>query len=213
MRRSAYSKVSSAPLVEDWDRHGHPLRARVGSQIDASNGRRGRPLWALSPMVGVAAGDDDLGMNRASHLHDRASDLVEAAQGFEAAAEEPTSHAAAPDALAALEEALQVLSAAWYLLAADASPGSAGRRRARGREPRSHDSRDGLSREQEAHLMATLHDIAAAFASCARACRDGRSTAAPIIGRRLAAMQITDQSAEDEVSWFESREPPTERVA
>lgn len=161
-------------------------------------------------MVRVARGDDDRGMNSASHLHDRASELVEAARGFQSAAEEPASHAAAPDALAALEEALQALSAAWYRLAADASPRIAERRPARGWEPH---PRDGLSREQEAHLMATLHDIAAAFASCARSCRDGRSTAAPIIARRMAATQVSDQSPEDELSWFESREPTTERVA
>ena len=38
-----------------------------------------------------------------------------------------------------------------------------------------------LSHEQEAHLMGTLHDVSAAFARCARTCREGRSTVAPLI--------------------------------
>jgi hypothetical protein len=125
---------------------------------------------------------------------------VEAARSFQRAAEARASHAAAPDSLAALEEALQLLSAAWYRLAADASPGIDTRH-------------DGLSREQEVQLMSTLHDVAAAFARCARACRDGRSTVTPLIDRRLAATQDTDQRAEDELSWFENREPPTQKVA
>jgi hypothetical protein len=182
-------------------------------KISASNGSPGRPLWALSPMVRDAGGDDDRDMNSASHLHHRASDIVDAARGFQAAAQEPGSHAAAPVSLEALEDALQVLSAAWYRLAADAVPGIAERRRTRGseRHPRTHGS--GLSREQQAHLVATLHDIAAAFASCARACREGRSTAAPIIPRRIAAPQPPEGGARDDRAWFESRERPTQRVA
>jgi hypothetical protein len=136
-----------------------------------------------------------VGMNSPSHLqdrdlHDRASELAEAARSFQGAAEAPASHAAAPDSLAALEEALQVLSGAWYQLAADASSGIDERRRAR---------HDGCSREREAHLMATLHDVAGAFARCARACRDARSTVTPIIDRRPAATEATDEYAGDEL--------------
>jgi hypothetical protein len=152
-------------------------------------------------------------MNSASQLHDRASDVVEAARGFQAAAEEPAGHAAAPDSLATLEEALQVLSASWYRLAADASPGITERRRARGSQPHARTHPDRSSREQEAHLVATLHDIAAAFASCARACREGRSTAAPIIVRRMAAGQPVEGGARDDFARFESRERRTQRVA
>jgi hypothetical protein len=152
-------------------------------------------------------------MNSPTQLQDRASDLVEAARGFQAAAEEPASHVAAPDSLAALEEALQVLSAAWYRLAADAAPRTAGWRRAPISAPDPRTPRDGLSREQEAHLVATLHDIAAAFASCARACREGRSTAAAIIARRLAASQPAEGGARDDLARFESRERTTQRVA
>lgn len=152
-----------------------------------------------------------VGMNPASHLQHRASELVDAARNFQAAAQAPASHAAAPDSLAALEEALQVLSAAWYQLAADASPALVERRHARGSEPLQRPRGHGLSREQEVRLMGTLHDVAAAFARCARACREGRSTATPIVARRVAATRATDQRAEDELSWFRKR--PTQRVA
>ena len=125
-------------------------------------------------------------MNGTDRLHHCAAELVEAARAFHAGAEVAGSHAAAPDSLAALEEALQMLSAAWYQLAADASPGIVERRRWRGSEAPSWPRVDGVSREQEVRLVGTLHDVAAAFARCARACRDGRSAAAPIIARRTA---------------------------
>jgi hypothetical protein len=89
---------------------------------------------------------------------DPASALVEAAHAFHRAAETRGSDVNAPEALASLQEALQVLSAAWYRLA--------------GTSPHGGD----LSREQEVRLVGSLHDVAAAFARCARACRDGGST-------------------------------------
>jgi hypothetical protein len=64
--------------------------------------------------------------------------------------------------------ALQLLSAAWYRLAADAAP------------------REGLSREQEVRLTGALHDVAAAFARCSRACRQGGSTLMPLVSSRSA---------------------------
>ena len=97
------------------------------------------------------------GMNSASQLRDRASGVVDAARRFEAAAHAPESYPGAPESLVALEEALQALSAAWYRLAA--APRHA----------------DGLSREQEVHTLATLHDVAAAFAHSARTCQTGRT--------------------------------------
>jgi hypothetical protein len=116
-------------------------------------------------------------MNSATQLRNSASDVVDAARRFDSAAQVPESYPGAPDALAALEEAFQVLSAAWYRLAADASQDLAGAR------PRA----GGLSREQEVRVLATLHDVAAAFARSARTCRTGRSKVAPIIERRFAA--------------------------
>jgi len=119
-----------------------------------------------------------VGMNTADSLHGPASALLEAARAFHAGCEQPTSHAAAPNSLASLEEALQVLSAAWYQLAADVSPRSVDHRRGGGAGADSPPQLDRLSREQEVRLMGTLHDIAAAFARCARACRAGRTTPA-----------------------------------
>jgi hypothetical protein len=124
-----------------------------------------------------------LGMNTAERLYDCASGLVEAARDFQAAAEQPGSHSVASDTLASLEEVLQALSAAWYRLAADASPGVVERRGRRAPGAQSPARVDGLSREQEVRLVGTLHDVAAAFARCARACRVGRSTIRPIIAR------------------------------
>jgi hypothetical protein len=154
-----------------------------------------------------------VGMNTANHLRHSALDLVEAARTFQAAAQAPASHGAAPDSLEALEEALQALSAAWYQLAADASPGIVERRRGRDSDEPSWPGVDGLSREQEVRLMGTLHDVAAAFARCARACRDGRAAVTPIIVRGVAAKRPTDRPARDDSSWFEVRERSTERVA
>lgn len=89
---------------------------------------------------------------------DPASALVEAAHAFHRAAEARGSEVNAPESLASLQEALQVLSAAWYRLAGTSPHGG------------------GLSREKEVRLVGALHDVAAAFARCARACREGGST-------------------------------------
>jgi hypothetical protein len=139
-------------------------------------------------MVRDPGGDDDRGMNSASQLHDRASDIVTAARGFQAAAEAPTSHAAVPDSLAALEETLQVLSAASYQLAGD-------------------------SREEEVRLIGTLHDVAAAFARCARACREARSGVTPVIAGRGAASRADGRRHGMEFPHFQRHERPGRRVA
>lgn len=110
-------------------------------------------------------------MRTTDPIQDQVSGLLDAAQRFQEAAQEPGCHVAAPEALLSLEETLQVLSAAWYQLAADAAPTAADA---------------GLSRELEAQLVGTLHDVAAALARSARMCRQGRSTVAPIIARAEA---------------------------
>jgi hypothetical protein len=138
-------------------------------------------------------------MELADRLSTRASELVEAVRRFQSAAAQPGCHIDAPDALVSLEEALQVLSAACYQLAADASPSPL-----RG---------DGLSREQEVLLMGTLHDVAAGFARCARACREGRSTVTPIIGRRVAAGPVDDRRRGNDFPRFQRHDRPGQRVA
>jgi hypothetical protein len=101
-------------------------------------------------------------MNSMDPLYDEAAELIKAAQTFHSAADQPGTRPAVPLSLARTEEALQLLSGAWYRLAADATI-------------------DGLSREQEVRLIATLHDVAAAFARCARTCREGRLAVTPVL--------------------------------
>jgi hypothetical protein len=149
-------------------------------------------------------------MNGSHPLQDGAYELVKAARAFHASAARPGGHVAAPDVLESLEEALQVLSGAWYQLAAAASPGIVERRGGRGSEAPSWPRVDGLSREQEVRLMGTLHDVAAAFARCARACREGRSTATPIIARRAAP---DDRRHGNGFPHFERHERPRGHVA
>jgi hypothetical protein len=103
-------------------------------------------------------------MNSTDPLEDHAAALIEAARAFHAAAGQPGRASAAPLSLARTEEALQLLSASWYQLAADAGPGIAQRSR---------------SREQEVALISAHHDVAAALARCARACREARVAIAP----------------------------------
>ena len=114
-------------------------------------------------------------------LDEHAEKLLEVAQGFQVAAAMPHSSAHAAVALDRLDEALQALSSSWCEVAATAAPGvvESWDRRATGKPSSSPDP--GLSHEQEVHLVSTLHDVAAAFARCARACREGGSTVAPLI--------------------------------
>ena len=106
-----------------------------------------------------------------------------------------------------------MLSTAWYRLAADASTGIVERQRSRGAVAGSSSLGDGLSREQEVRLMGALHDVAAAFARCARACREGRATVTPVIARSMRAGKAGAGQPDGEPSWFASARPPSERVA
>jgi hypothetical protein len=146
-------------------------------------------------------------------LRKPASALVEAAEDFHDASEHRGSHLAAPDSLESLQEALQVLSTAWYRLAADASAGIVERERPSGATVGSWPHRHGLSREQEVRLLGALHDVAAAFARCARSCREGRSTITPIIARSMQAGKAGPGTPDDEMSWFASTRAPSEHVA
>jgi hypothetical protein len=102
-------------------------------------------------------------MNSPDPLHQSAAGLMKAAQAFHSAADLTATRPDVPLSLARTEEALQLLSGAWYQLAAEAS------------------GVDGLSREQQTHLIATLHDVAAALARCARSCREGRVAVTPVL--------------------------------
>ena len=153
------------------------------------------PFGHCDPFATAAEATTMQNMNSASQLRNCASDVVAAARRFEAAAQAPESYPGAPDSLAALEEALQLLSAAWYRLAADASPGLADRRHAVSGDGRRRWA-IGLSREQEVSVLATLHDVAAAFAGAARASRTGRSRIARIIEYGVAATRPLEPQAE-----------------
>lgn len=149
-------------------------------------------------------------MNTSDPLQQRVFELVEAARDFHDFAGRPGSHAVAPGVLESLEEALQVLSGACYQLAADASPRIIERRGSGGSDARLRSRADGLPREEEVRRMGTLHDVAAAFARCARACREARSTLTPIIAPRTA---LDDGSGGDGFPRFQRRERPTGHFA
>ena len=72
---------------------------------------------------------------------------------------------------------------------------------------------DELSREQEVHLMGAPHGVAAAFARCARQCREGRTAAGPLVAHRAAVGPGGARGHDSQLTWFDSREPPPQRVA
>lgn len=111
-------------------------------------------------------------------LDRRADELLELAQVLRGASGAPDGPATTPVVLRRLERALQSLSASWYEIAADAA--AASRERGRATE-RPSSLVDAPSRPQDAHPMATLHDVGAAFARCARSCREGPLAVAPLL--------------------------------
>jgi hypothetical protein len=160
----------------------------------------------------VQRGEDGR-MEPGEDLSRRASELLEDARRFRSAAAQRRSHVDVPVALVSLEEALQVLSAALYQVAADAAPGIVERLPGPGSDALSDPRRDGLSREQEVRLMGTLHDVAAGFARCANACREGRSAVTAIIARREGAGQEDDRRHGNEFPRFQRHDRPGQRVA
>ena len=140
-------------------------------------------------------------MNSMEPLHDNAAELIKAAQAFHSAASQPGILGAAPRSLARTEEALQLLSGAWYQLAAYASP-----------RVDASSGLDDLSREQEAGLKATLHDVAAAFARCARSCREGRLAVSPVISGYADNEEIEYERSGRESVSFGEHEPQKQRA-
>jgi hypothetical protein len=109
--------------------------------------------------------------------------LVDAANAFHQAAERPGSHMGAPASLGDVQEALRLLSAAWYRVAADAVPSVHERDPGSPVGGRAPMRTSGRSREQDVVLVGALHDAAAAFAKCARACRESELKVASVIDR------------------------------
>jgi hypothetical protein len=120
-------------------------------------------------------------------MYDAACDLLEAARAIERSAGRGGVIEAIPATLGTLEETLQVLSASCYRLAGQCAPDVTRRRLQGSAECASLSSQwdATFSRESEALLMSTLHDVASRVARASHACRDGRETAAPLIARRL----------------------------
>jgi hypothetical protein len=152
-------------------------------------------------------------MEPGEDLSRRASELLEDARRFQSAAAQPGCLIAVPEALGALEEALQVLSAAWYQLAADASARVVERRLGDRSEAVAPPQHDGLSREREVRLMGALHDVAAGFARCANACRQGRSGMTAMIARGALAGRADDRRHGNEFPRFHRHDRPGRRVA
>lgn len=97
--------------------------------------------------------------------------LRQAAEDFQRLAARPGASAAAAATLESLDAALRAIGAGWYELADDAAPGVA-------RRP--------SSGTVDSSLAATLHELAATIARCARECREARSVAEPLIGAQLS---------------------------
>jgi hypothetical protein len=129
---------------------------------------------------------EDEAMNSGPHPDSHARDLLNAARAFQTATGKSESARVVPAALGSLEKAVQALSASWYQLAANAP----------------------LAGEQMIYLIA-LHDVAAAFDRCAQACRDARSTVAPLIARTTTAQA----GQNGRPPRFERRQRPTGRAA
>ena len=126
-----------------------------------------------------------------------ASGLLNAARDLQEAAGAPGSSEATTAALASLETALQALSAAWYQVAADAAPGIASRRRRLAESPKAASGTGRhVSHEQEVRLVVTLHDVAGAFARCARACRHAQPVVRPLIDGVVSAGRADFQGVE-----------------
>ena len=152
-------------------------------------------------------------MEPGEDLSRRASELLEDARRFRWAAAQRGSHRYVPDALVSLEEALQVLSGVWYQLAADAAPRIVERRVGHGSSSLSRPPRGGLSREQEVRVMGTMHDVAAGFARCARACREAQSAVTPTIGERASPGRADNGRQPGEFPRFQRHDRPGRSVA
>lgn len=116
---------------------------------------------------------------------------------------------AIPATLGTLEQALQVLSASCYRLAgqcASNAPSSG--------PPRPSDqgaTKQRLSRENEAPLMATLHDVGSSIARASRTSRTGREITAPLIARKISRARQAQDMRDRRTSPFRTETFARER--
>jgi hypothetical protein len=138
-------------------------------------------------------------MNSPNLLHERTSELAEAARIFQTAAGQPAVMPGRRAPSKPWRKPFRCLAPPGLSWPRTRRRESFERRRSRASEAASWLHVDGLSREEEILLRGTLHDVGAAFARCARACRHGRS--------RL------DRSRGAEVSWLEVPDRPAKSAA
>jgi len=132
------------------------------------------------PMVMASLEHDRTAMaprDPAHEVYDAACDLLQAARAIEQAAGRGGVLEAIPATLGTLEEALQVLSASCYRLAGECASSAPRKYPQRPRDQGATEQR--LSRENEAFLMATLHDVGSSVARASRASWTGREITAP----------------------------------
>lgn len=118
-----------------------------------------------------------------SDISSAGSDLRSAAITFSEVADAPGASESFPAALTHIEEGLRAVSESVYRLARDAVPAKCERNRvsAHGREQSRLATEGRLSREQEAHLAATMHELAQDFNRCARCCAKASDSVQPLI--------------------------------
>jgi len=165
-------------------------------------------------MVTTSLGHDRMAMasrDPAHEVYDAACDLLLAARAIEGAAGSDGVLEAIPATLGTLEEALQVLSASCYRLAGQCASNAPRNGPQRPSDQGATEQR--LSRENEALLMATLHDVGSSIARASRASRAGREITAPLIARKISrARQAQDMSDRRTLRWRPARHgPPSEQ--
>ena len=108
--------------------------------------------------------------NLTADIADVSRELLAAATAFRAAAGQPGASQTFPSALVAIEESLRVLGLSIHELTHDAVPAVVERQRHIPGPVRGQQNGGRLSHEREAHIAATMHDVAQDFVRCAGSC-------------------------------------------
>ena len=176
-------------------------------------GTRGQLIGGYDPWAARGVGTNIHPMTSRDVLSSPTAALVDAANAFHRAAETTESHIGAPESLGAVQTALRILSAAWYQVAADAVPSIHEHNPAHARPGQAPSRSSGRSREQEVLLIGALHDVAAAFAKCARACRESEATVAAIIDCRPDSGRSRPKPPDVEMASDASTKPSRRQAA
>lgn len=141
--------------------------------------------WVSAPIARALPVNHDLGMSATDQLRVQATDLAARANDLHAIHADPESWSAVPDLLADLEQILRALSASSHELAAGAAPGVSKLRLWLNPRAPTASVQAGLSRQHEVQLISALHDVAAEFNACAKACRKAREVVGLLTACRL----------------------------